>query len=208
MKANLNKYHLLLSITDAFNFEISETVIRNSKSKKLLGVIFDNKLKFEKHINTICQRANRKLNALAKVTPYMKLSWFHDALLSGEHGGCSTYSRLLKTLIVAVKGGSCLKNITTLWNDALINDTLIITQPTAQLTKAYIIFTVLSGWLSSQSSYCKIYGQTNASEAVHMQSIQVLLELKDPEYLTMKPLLRVRLSVFVLLFGELDGLVS
>ena len=30
MKANLNKYHLLLSITDAFNFKISETVIRNS----------------------------------------------------------------------------------------------------------------------------------------------------------------------------------
>ena len=30
MKANLNKCHLLLSITDAFNFEKSETVIRNS----------------------------------------------------------------------------------------------------------------------------------------------------------------------------------
>ena len=29
MKANLNKCHLLLSAIDAFNFEISETVIRN-----------------------------------------------------------------------------------------------------------------------------------------------------------------------------------
>ena len=73
MKANLNKCHLLLSITDAFNFEISETVIRNSNSKKLLGETFDNKLKFEKHIITICQRANRKLNALARLTPYMEL---------------------------------------------------------------------------------------------------------------------------------------
>ena len=73
MKANLNKCHLLLSTTDAFNFEISETVIRNSNSKKLLGVTFDNKLKFEKHIITICQRANRKLNALARLTPYMEL---------------------------------------------------------------------------------------------------------------------------------------
>ena len=35
MKANLNKCHLLLSITDAFNFEISETVIRNSNSSSL-----------------------------------------------------------------------------------------------------------------------------------------------------------------------------
>ena len=73
MKANLNKCHLLLSTTDAFNFEISETVIRNSNSKKLLGVTFDNKLKFVKDIITICQRANIKLNALAGLTPYMKM---------------------------------------------------------------------------------------------------------------------------------------
>ena len=65
MKANLNKCHLLLITTDAFNFKISETIIRNSNSKKLLGgVTFYNKLRFEKHISTICQRANRKLNAL------------------------------------------------------------------------------------------------------------------------------------------------
>ena len=54
MKANLNKCHLLLSTTDAFNFEISKTVSRNSNSKKLLGVTFDNKFKFEKYISTIC----------------------------------------------------------------------------------------------------------------------------------------------------------
>ena len=73
MKANLNKCHLLLSVTDAFSFEISETVIRNSNLKKLLGVTFDNKLKFEKHIITIFQRAIKKLNALARLTPYVEL---------------------------------------------------------------------------------------------------------------------------------------
>ena len=41
------KCDLLLSTTNAFNFEISETVIHNSNSKKLLGVTFDNKSKFE-----------------------------------------------------------------------------------------------------------------------------------------------------------------
>ena len=51
----------LLSSTDFLNFQISETVINNSQSKKLLGVTFDNKLKLEKHINTICQKANRKI---------------------------------------------------------------------------------------------------------------------------------------------------
>ena len=73
MKVNLNKCHLLLSTTDAFNFEISETEICNSNSKKILGVTFDNKLKFVKDIITICQRANIKLNALAGLTRYMEL---------------------------------------------------------------------------------------------------------------------------------------
>ena len=68
MKANLDKCHLLLSTTEAFNFQISETVIHNSHSRKLLGVTFDNKLKFEKHITIICQKAN-----LARVTSYMDL---------------------------------------------------------------------------------------------------------------------------------------
>ena len=74
MKANLGKCHMLLSSTESLNFQISETLIHNSQSKKLLGVTFDNKLKFEKHINIICQKANRKLNALARITPYMELT--------------------------------------------------------------------------------------------------------------------------------------
>ena len=73
MKANLDKCDLLLSTTEAFNFQISETIIYNSHSRKLLGVTVDNKLKFEKHITTICQKANRKLNALARITPSMDL---------------------------------------------------------------------------------------------------------------------------------------
>ena len=49
MKANLGKCHMLLSSTESLYFQISETVIHNSQSKKLLGVTLDNKLKFEKH---------------------------------------------------------------------------------------------------------------------------------------------------------------
>ena len=94
MKANLNKCHLILSTTDAFNFEISETVIHNSNSKKLLGVIFDNKLKFEKHIITICLRANRKLNALARLTPYMELGKrriLMNAFLNSQFNYCPVF---------------------------------------------------------------------------------------------------------------------
>ena len=74
MKAKLGKCYMLLSSTESLNFQISETVIHNSQSKKVLWVTFDNKLKFEKHINTISQKANRKLNALARITPYMELT--------------------------------------------------------------------------------------------------------------------------------------
>ena len=62
---------MLLSSTESLNFQISETVFY-SQLKKLLGVTFENRLKFEKHANTICQKANRKLNAQARITPYME----------------------------------------------------------------------------------------------------------------------------------------
>ena len=73
MKANLTKCHVLLSTTEAFNFQISETVIHNTHSRKLLGITFDNKLKFEKPITTKCEKGKRKLHAIARVTPYMDL---------------------------------------------------------------------------------------------------------------------------------------
>ena len=60
MKANLEKCHLLLSTTELFNVQILETVIHNPHSRKLLGETFDNELKCEKHITTICQNAIRK----------------------------------------------------------------------------------------------------------------------------------------------------
>ena len=91
MKANLGKRHMLLSSTELLNLKISETVIHNSQSKKLLGVIFDNELKFEKHINTICQKGNRKLNALARIKPYVELTKQHilmNAFIDSQFNYC------------------------------------------------------------------------------------------------------------------------
>ena len=45
--------------------------INNSLSEKLLGITFYYKLKFNKHIEYICQRASQKINALARLAPYM-----------------------------------------------------------------------------------------------------------------------------------------
>ena len=72
VKANLNKCHLLLSTQEEANIQIANTT-KNSKSQKLLGVVLDNKLKFDIHVGNICQKSNRKLNTLARLTNYMEL---------------------------------------------------------------------------------------------------------------------------------------
>ena len=73
MKVNHDKCHLLLSTQEEANIQIANTTIKCSKSKKLLGIVLDNKLKFEKHVENICPKAGKKLNAFAVVTNYMEL---------------------------------------------------------------------------------------------------------------------------------------
>ena len=53
---------------------ICEYDIKNSECEKLLGVKFDNKLTFEKHITDLRRKASRKTYPLARVAPYMDLS--------------------------------------------------------------------------------------------------------------------------------------
>ena len=43
------------------------------KMTKIIRYNFDNNLKFNEHMEKICQKANRKLNALARVTNYIEL---------------------------------------------------------------------------------------------------------------------------------------
>ena len=43
------------------------------KKKKLLGIVLDNKLKFDKPVQNICQKTRKKRHALARVTSYMEL---------------------------------------------------------------------------------------------------------------------------------------
>ena len=73
MKANHDKCHLLLSTQEEANIQTANTTIKCSQSEKILGIILDNQVKFDKHVENICQKASRKLNALARVTNYMEL---------------------------------------------------------------------------------------------------------------------------------------
>ena len=73
LKANPDKFHLLLSDTNEdINIIVDNYEIRNNKHKKLLGIIIDNKMKFEEHISKLCSKASQKLHALARVSNFMK----------------------------------------------------------------------------------------------------------------------------------------
>ena len=67
MKASHDKCHLLLSTQESFNIRIGIFTIKSSKEKEILGMNLDKNLKLDIHVESICQKANRKLNALARI---------------------------------------------------------------------------------------------------------------------------------------------
>ena len=71
LKANPGKSHLLLTSRDEASIKIDDTDIKSSSSKKLLGVIIDNKLTFNEHVSKLCKRASNELHALARISKYM-----------------------------------------------------------------------------------------------------------------------------------------
>ena len=50
---------------------VPNITIKTSASKKLLGVIIDNKLDFTEHLNTVCKKANLKLHALSRISRFL-----------------------------------------------------------------------------------------------------------------------------------------
>ena len=54
----------ILSAEESSNIQVVNFPIK-SKAKKLLRINLDNNLKFDTHVESICQKENRKLNALA-----------------------------------------------------------------------------------------------------------------------------------------------
>ena len=68
MKVNTGRSHLLVS-----SAKIDNDYIGSEKEQVLLGITIDSNLTFENHINNICKKASQKLNALARVAPYMNM---------------------------------------------------------------------------------------------------------------------------------------
>ena len=100
MKANEDKCHLIVNTNELTEIKIGDFTIKNSASEKLLGVNIDSKLNFDCHVNHLCNKANKKLRALARVTSYMTLekkkivmNSFFNAQFNYCQGGCCRCSR-------------------------------------------------------------------------------------------------------------------
>ena len=72
-QANASKCHVLLRTDQYVQVKIGTTQIENSSSEKLLGVTIDIKLSFEKHIKQIYTKGSAKLEALARIVPFMNI---------------------------------------------------------------------------------------------------------------------------------------
>ena len=67
LKANTEKYHLVVSTNEKRNSNVGEVEISNSKCEKFLGIKIDSKLMFDSHVKSLCKKASQKLNALSRV---------------------------------------------------------------------------------------------------------------------------------------------
>ena len=73
VKGNIGKCHLLLSKNECSVIHIDDSTIKSSTCKKLIGIKIDSKFRFGDHIQDLCNKANRKLQVLARASPYMNL---------------------------------------------------------------------------------------------------------------------------------------
>ena len=63
-----------MSCAEANTALIDDLPIDSSKTEVLLGITIDHGLKFDNHVHNLCKKAILKLNALARIAPFMKFS--------------------------------------------------------------------------------------------------------------------------------------
>ena len=74
LKSNPDKCHLLINRNDNVTVHVGECETENSKCEKLLGVKIDWKQNIDDHISDVCKKASGKLNTLARIASFIRLS--------------------------------------------------------------------------------------------------------------------------------------
>ena len=73
LKANADKCHLIASSKVPVHIQISDIKVTESRVK-LLGIHIDNRLNFDYRVSQLCQKASKKLHALARIFKYVETS--------------------------------------------------------------------------------------------------------------------------------------
>ena len=76
MQLNGDKCKLMMISSKPNNIEkcsinVNQQIIKEEDKVKLLGITIDNQLKFDSHIKNMCKEAGKKINALARIAPYL-----------------------------------------------------------------------------------------------------------------------------------------
>ena len=56
---------------DSYPLNINDLTINSENSVKLLGIEIDNRLSFEKHISTLCNKSSNQLNVVGRIQKSM-----------------------------------------------------------------------------------------------------------------------------------------
>ena len=75
MKLNEDKCHFMIfgeRTNQGVGINIGNCTVNNSQEEKLLGVLIDSNLNFEKYVSNICKKAGNKLFALSRMSTYLR----------------------------------------------------------------------------------------------------------------------------------------
>ena len=94
MKLNGDKCHLIIggNKKELLTTTIGEHSVKETEKERLLGIQIDRELKFDHHVNIICRKAGKQLNALSrqcKILPFFRRkillnSYFHSLFQYGR----------------------------------------------------------------------------------------------------------------------------
>ena len=74
MVLNSKKCHFMCIGKDGGNetFTFKDVCYKRSKEEVILGITIDNKLSFDSHIRKMCKKSGQKLNALSRITTFLR----------------------------------------------------------------------------------------------------------------------------------------
>ena len=131
----------------------------NIKYNKTLGIIIDNELKFDIHINSLCKKANQKLHALARISNFMsfeKRKVIMKAFILSQFNYCPLiwmfHNRELNNKINNIHERALritYKDKTTVFKDLLLKDNSVPIHHKNLQVLATEIFKFIHGYLPS-----------------------------------------------------------